>query len=199
MKRYTVLLLALSALSMATAGWPAEYDIDASHSGVIFKVKHLGISTVTGRFEKFTGSFTFDTTDIGASRASAVIEVASINTDVEKRDEHLRGTDFFDVDSHPQITFVGKEVKDVENDRFQLVGDLTMRGVTRTVTLDAEIGGTVKDPWGNDRAAFTATTTVDRRDFGLTWSKVLESGGLVVGKDVRITLEIEGIRKKETK
>ncbi|OGH56241.1 MAG: hypothetical protein A3G34_06030 [Candidatus Lindowbacteria bacterium RIFCSPLOWO2_12_FULL_62_27] len=199
MKRATFLLVGLAALFMVTGGWASEYEIDASHSAVMFKVKHLGISTVTGRFEKFSGSFDFDTADIPASKASAVIEVAGINTGVEKRDEHLRSADFFHADSYPQMAFVSKEVTRAEGEGFQIAGDLTLHGVTRPVTLDVEIGGMVTDMSGKDRAAFTATTSIHRKDFGLTWSKMLETGGLVVGETVRIILEIEGIRKKETK
>ena len=175
---------------------PAEYVIDPDHSKVMFKVKHLGISSVTGRFEKFSGTIDFDPQDLRALKATATMETASINTDVVKRDDHLRSADFFDVKKFPYLSFVGREVREVQKDRFKIAGDLTIRGVTRPVVLDAEFGGVAKDPWGNSRAAFTAMTVIDRKDFGLTWNKLLESGGLLVGEDVRILLEIECIQKK---
>ena len=124
------------------------------------------------------------------------METASINTDVVKRDDHLRSADFFDVKKFPYLSFVGREVREVQKDQFKIAGDLTIHGVTRPVVLDAEFGGVAKDPWGNSRAAFTAMTVIDRKDFGLTWNKLLESGGLLVGEDVRILLEIECIQKK---
>lgn len=187
-------ILAGAGLTLA-----AEYTIDPAHSQVMFKVRHLGISMVTGQFEKFSGTFEFDAKKPKASMVSTDIQVASINTNVAKRDDHLRTADFFDVEKFPEMKFVSKSVKDVKKDKFKIVGDLTMHGVTKEVILETEISGTVIDPWGNERAGFTAATTIHRKDFGLTWSKVLETGGLVVGEDVKIMIEIEGIRKKETK
>ncbi len=186
------------AVTLAAAGlsFAAEYTIDPAHSQVMFKVRHLGISMVTGQFETFSGTFEFDPKKPKASKVSTDIKVASINTNVAKRDEHLRSADFFDVEKFPEMKFVSKSIKDVKKDKFKIVGDLTMHGVTKEVVLETEISGTVVDPWGNERAGFTAAATINRKDFGLTWSKTLETGGLVVGEDVKIMIEIEGIRKK---
>jgi polyisoprenoid-binding protein YceI len=178
--------------------WAAEYTIDTSHSKALFKIKHLGISTVTGHFKTFSGSFEFDQKNIKASKVSATIEATSIDTDQERRDAHLRSADFFDVEKFPQITFVSKEIRDVKDGKFKVVGDLMMHGVTKSVVLDVELGGMVT-MGGNERVAFTATTTLNRKDFGLTWNRAIESGGFVVGEDVQVLLEIEAIRKKETK
>lgn len=183
-------------LLLAVQAFAAKYDIDASHSGVMFKVKHLAISTVTGRFEKFSGTFEYDSNNVAASKVEATIEAASINTDQEKRDEHLRNADFFDVEKFPTLTFVSKEITNISENGFDIVGDLTMRGVTKSVTLKTELGGLAKDPWGNNRVAFTATTAVSRKDFGLTWNKVMESGGLVVGDEIKIILEVEAVQQK---
>lgn len=186
------------ALTLLGAGlsWAAEYTIDPDHSKVLFKIRHLGISTVTGRFDKFSGAFAFDPKNIQASKVTATVEATSIDTDVAKRDEHLRSADFFDVEKFPQITFVSKEIRDAQGGKFKVAGDLTIHGVTKPVTLDVELVGTVKDPWGNERAGFSATATINRKDFGLTWNKALETGGLLVGEEVWISLEIEGILKK---
>jgi polyisoprenoid-binding protein YceI len=192
----SVFMAAAMTLFGAGLSWAAEYNIDTDHSKVLFKIRHLGISTVTGRFDKFSGSFAFDPKNVQASKVSATIEAVSVNTDVAKRDEHLRSADFFDVAKFPQITFASKEVRDVQGGKFKVAGDLTIHGVTKPVTLDAELIGTVKDPWGNERAGFSASATINRKDFGLTYNKVLEAGGLLIGEEVWISLEIEGILKK---
>ncbi|MBI4554002.1 MAG: polyisoprenoid-binding protein [Candidatus Latescibacteria bacterium] len=174
-----------------------EYTIDPTHSTVMFKVKHLGISTVTGRFDRFSGTFGFDQKKGTASKAAATIEVASIKTDMNDRDAHLRSADFFNAEQFPTMTFVSKAITNVTPKGFNLTGDLTIHGITRPVVLNVELGGAVKDPWGNERAAFTASTTINRKDFGLTWNKVLETGGLLVGEDVHIMLELEGVAQKK--
>lgn len=173
----------------------AAYVIDPDHSQVLFKVKHMGISTVTGRFDLVEGSYTFDGMDISKSSVDTTITTASINTNKQKRDDHLKSPDFLDVGKYPTITFKSKEVRK-DGDDFVIVGDLTINGVTKQVELDAEYGGKAQDPMGNERTAFTAETKIDRKDFGITWNKTLDSGGLVVGDDVKIELEVEGIRKK---
>lgn len=172
------------------------YDIDPDHSQVIFKVKHLGISTVTGRFDLFTGSYAFDEADMASSMVEADILASSINTNKKKRDDHLKSNEFLDVEKYPSITFKSKEVKKGSGGDFQIVGDLTIHGVTKEVTLDADYEGSVTDPWGNDRSAFTASTEINRKDFGMEWNKALETGGFLVGDEVKITIEVEGIKKK---
>lgn len=184
--------LAASDESRAEA---VTYAIDPDHSQVIFKVKHMGISTVTGRFDLVEGSYTFDEAEIDNSSVETTIQTASVNTNKQKRDDHLKSPDFLNVDKYPTITFKSKEVKK-GGDGFVIVGDLTINGVTKQVELDAEYGGKAVDPMGNERTAFTAETKIDRKDYGITWNKTLDAGGLVVGDDVRIELEVEGIKKK---
>lgn len=188
-------LFILMTLALTAPAQAAEYTIDTEHSKVIFTVTHLGISKVSGEFQKFSGSFDFDAANIEAATTSTVIDASSINTSVVKRDEHLKSPDFFDAVQFPEITFTSKKITPISENEFKVGGDLTMHGVTQTVELDVKLGGTVKDPWGSERAAFTASTVIDRRQFGVVWNKTLETGGLVVGNDVEIKLEIEGIRK----
>jgi len=195
MKKY-ILFVALVMTSVLTA---AEYRIDTSHSHVMFKVKHLAISTVTGRFETFSGTFTFDPADIAASKGAVTIDVSSINTDVPDRDKHLKSPDFFDVNQYPNMTFASTGVEKTGDTTFNLTGNLTLHGVTRPVTLHVTYNGMIKDPWGNTRVAFTAEGKLNRKDFGLTWNKVMETGGLVVGDEIRLIIEIEAIQKKKEK
>ena len=197
-----ILTLVVALFSISLAGYDesraeaVSYAIDPDHSQVIFKVKHMGISTVTGRFDLMEGSYTFDDKDISNSSVETTIQTASVNTNKQKRDDHLKSPDFLNVDKYPTITFKSKEVKKGDGDDFTIVGDLTINGVTKQVELDAEYGGKAVDPMGNERTAFTAETKIDRKDYGLTWNKTLDTGGLVVGDDVKIELEVEGIKKK---
>ncbi|HBA61890.1 MAG TPA: protein yceI precursor [Elusimicrobia bacterium] len=194
MKKYMVSVLLLAGpLGPAYA---ATYDIDAAHSAVTFKVAHMAISKVSGRFDKFTGSLEFVPGDTKAWKAEASIETASINTNVEARDKHLRAADFFDAEKFPAITFKGLKVTNYKNMKGKLHGELTMHGVTKPVVLDVQGSGPAIDPWGGERLAAVATTTINRKDFGLTWNKVLETGGLLVGETVEITLEIEAVKRK---
>ncbi|MEW6143873.1 MAG: YceI family protein [Thermodesulfobacteriota bacterium] len=190
-----VVSLVLADMSESRAEAEA-YAIDPDHSQVIFKVKHMGISTVTGRFDLVEGSYTFDDKDISNSSVETTITTASINTNKQKRDDHLKSPDFLNVEKYPTITFKSKEVKKGDGEDFTIVGDLTINGVTKHVELDAEYGGKATDPMGNERTAFTAETEIDRKDYGITWNKTLDSGGLVVGDEVKIELEVEGIKKK---
>lgn len=190
--------LALLTLLFPTFASAADYTIDPEHSKIGFKVKHLGISSVVGHFGSFTGNFIYDPQNVASSKAQASITAKSINTDQTKRDDHLRSPDFLNVEKSPEITFVSKEIKPLNEGTFQVIGDLTINGITKSVVLDTEYGGSANDPWGNERAAFSASTTLNRKDFGIVWNKVLETGGLVVGEDVKISLEIEGIKKKSS-
>ncbi len=191
------LVLASSLLFFASSAQAAEYTIDPDHSTVSFKIKHLMISSVVGRFTDFKGSFFFDPAKVADSKAEAAITVGSVNTEQKKRDEHLKGADFFNTPKHPEMSFkTTKVVPGKTPESFIAHGDLTIAGVTKPVELEISYGGAVKDPWGNDRAAFTATTEINRKDFGLTWNKALETGGVVVGDEVKINIEIEGIKKK---
>ena len=179
----------------ASSAVAATYEIDTTHAQIQFKVKHLGISSVRGVFKDFAGTFEYDPKNVQASKANAKIKTISIDTENKKRDDHLRSADFLDADGKPEISFVSKEIKDVNDQSFTLVGDLTIRGVTKLVELKTEFGGTATDPWGKERAAFSASTTINRKDFGIVWNKVLETGGLVVGEDVKIEIDVEGVKK----
>lgn len=189
----TIVFILILPLAATAAGW----NIDPEHSSVGFKIKHLMVSNVKGSFEKFTGRVELDEKDITKSSVTATIETASINTNVQKRDEHLRSADFFAVATYPVMTFVSKKVAIAGKDKLTISGDLTLHGVTRTVVLNvAELSGESKDPWGNIRRGASATATINRKDFGLTWNKALETGGVVVGEEVNIIIEIEMIKAK---
>ena len=194
----TLMLLLSAALLMPGSAFAqsGEYVIDPDHSQVIFKVKHLAISTVTGSFDVFEGTYTLDSDDISKSSVETTISAASVNTNKQKRDDHLRSDEFLDVEKYPNITFKSKEVKKGDGNNFQIVGDLTIHGVTKEVTLDATYEGYIaSDPWGKERTAFIANGEINRKDFGLTWNRVVETGGVVVGEDVDISIEIELIKK----
>jgi polyisoprenoid-binding protein YceI len=194
MKKHLLAVLALAALAAPAA---AElYKIDEAHSAVSFKVAHMAISKVSGRFDKFSGTIDYQPGDVKSWKTEAVIDVASINTGVEARDKHLRAPDFFDVEKFPTMTFKSVKVSGYKNMKGKLHGELTMRGVTKAVVLEVEGSGPVKDPWGNERVAAVAKTTINRKDFGLGWNQVLEAGGLLVGEKVEITIEIEAVKEK---
>ncbi len=184
-------VLMVMAASQAHA---ADYTIDPSHSNVAFKVKHLAISSVPGKFGTFTGNFSFDAKKIEDSKASAKISAGSISTGEAKRDDHLKSPDFLDAAKFDSISFVTSKVEKVSDNEFNAHGDLTIHGVARPVVLRVTYGGSATDPWGKERAAFLATTKISRKDFGLTWNKVMETGSLLVGDEVDITLDIEGVK-----
>lgn len=197
MKRIRMILGALCFIVLANGVCAADvYDIDPAHSRITFKVRHLVISTVDGRFLKFSGSFSGDPKDIRTGKAAATIEAASIFTDQSQRDADLKSPHFLETAKYPLITFTSTRVEPVDAQRFKLTGDLSMHGVTKPVTLDVEIGGTVKDPWGNERAAYSARTAINRQDYGVSYNAVLEGGGLLVGDDVTIEIQVEGIKQK---
>lgn len=192
--RMTALLLGFMA---AGAAWSEEYTIDSAHSSAQFSVRHLMVSNVRGEFSKMSGRVDYDPKNVGATRIEATIEAGSINTRDAKRDAHLKSPDFFDADKHPTLTFRSKRVEQ-RGGRLAVTGELTLHGVTREVVLEVE-GPTppVKDPWGNERIGATATTTINRRDFGLTWNRALETGGVVVGEAVSITIDVELVKVKK--
>ncbi len=172
----------------------SNWDIDPSHSAAQFQVKHLMISNVKGEFGKMSGKVIFDGKNYATVKADATIEVASINTREQKRDEHLRSADFFDAAAHPTITFKSKRVEGVSGNKFNLVGDLTMRGVTKEVTLNVEATPTIKGMRGETRVGAQATTRLNRQDFGVKWNRALDAGGVVVGDEVQIILDLELIQ-----
>lgn len=187
--------LAAAAVLLASSAAAATYKIDPAHSAVTFTVQHMGISKVHGRFDKFTGTVEYVPGDMKAWKTEAVIETASVNTNVEARDNHLRGADFFNVEKFPAMTFKSLKVGNVKGKTAKIYGELTLMGITRPVTLSVEGDGPVKDPWGNERLGAVAKTTINRKDFGLGWNKVLETGGLLVGEKVEIVLEIEAVKE----
>lgn len=189
------ILLAAALAALSTAPRAADYEIDPAHTSVGFKVKHIA-GKVPGRFTKFSGAFTYDAKDPKSWKAEASIDPASINTDVEARDKHLKSDSFFDVEKCPAMAFKSTAVAEASGDRFKLRGDLTMHCVTKPVVLDVEFGGFGKDPSGNESASFTATATIDRKDWGILWSKILDSGRALVGEKVDLILEITGNAKK---
>jgi polyisoprenoid-binding protein YceI len=188
----TVIAFALPALASATT-----WNIDPDHSNVGFKVRHLMVSNVKGSFEKHTGVVTINDKDITKSKVDVSIDTASVNTNVAKRDDHLRGADFFDVTKYPTMTFVSKKVAKAGKGKLKVTGDLTLHGVTKEVVLDVDaLSKESKDPWGNTRSGTVATTKINRKDFGLVYNAVLETGGVAVGEEVTINLEIEMIKAK---
>jgi polyisoprenoid-binding protein YceI len=191
-------IIAVAALSigLAAPASAATYKIDKDHSSIGFKIRHL-VSKVPGSFNDFEGAFVYAPDQPEQWNVNAKVNPASIDTNVEQRDKHLRSPDFFDVEKYPEMTFVSTKVTDVTKSSAKLHGDLTMHGVTKPVVLDLRIHGEGKDPWGNTRAGFTATTTINRKDFGLGWNQALETGQLLVGEDVDITLDIEGIAESQ--
>ena len=170
------------------------WNVDAAHTHVAFAVRHLMITTVRGRFGDVQGTVVTDDADATRSEVDVTIAAGSIDTREAQRDAHLRSADFFDVEKFPALTFKSTRVTDVHGDRFKLVGDLTMRGVTKEVTLDVSAEGRGKDPWGGERAGYSATTKVNRSDFGLTWNQVLETGGIAVGDEIKISLDLELVK-----
>jgi len=190
------LIVAIMAIAIAVPALSAAtWEIDKVHSSVGFTVKHLVISRVNGKFDDFSGTINFDGKDFAAATVAVDIKTASINTGVAQRDGHLRSSDFFAADSFAQLTFKSKKVVPGKNGNFKVVGDLTMRGVTKEVILDAVFNGTVKGMQGETRAGFSATTTINRQDWGISFNKTLDAGGLIVSNDVNIVLEIEAIQK----
>lgn len=174
---------------METKTW----NIDTSHSGINLTVRHMVFAKVRGRFAHWSGSVALDTDDLTRSSVSVEIDGASIDTGVAERDKHLRSADFLDVERFPKLRFKSTRVESASDSRYRVHGDLTIRDVTRQVTLDMEYGGQAKDPWGNQRAAFTATASLNRTDFGLKWNQALEAGGVLVGERVDIELEVEAV------
>jgi len=188
-----VLLAALAAPAIAQSA--STWQIDPAHSSIQFGVRHLMISTVRGKFPKFTATVTGDEKDPTAASVEASIDASSIDTGEARRDEHLKSPDFFDVAKYPTITFKSTKIELAGGHKFRLHGDLTMHGVTKPVVLDVEVTPEVKDQRGATRAGAHATTKVNRKDFGINWSKSIDGGGVVVGDDVDVTIEVEGVKK----
>lgn len=173
------------------------WKLDSAHSLVEFSVKHMMIARVKGRFSDVEGTIALDESDITKSKIEVEIDAASIDTREPKRDAHLRSPDFLDVEQYPHITFTSRRIERKGENAFNITGDLTIRDVTREVVLDARYEGRGNDPWGGERLGASATTTIDRRDYGLTWNQALETGGVLVGNEVKISLEIEAVKQED--
>ena len=169
------------------------WSIDNSHSHVGFSIKHMMVATVRGQFHDYSGVMTIDPDNLANSTVTGEIAVSSIDTRDAKRDEHLKSADFFNVEAFPTITYRSTRVEKTGDDTFKVFGDLTIKDVTKEVALDIEYSGTAKDPWGNTKTGFSATGTINRKDFGLGWNAVLETGGVLVGETVKIQLDIEAV------
>ena len=180
-------------MTTATATPVGTWNIDPSHSNVNFHVKHLGIATVRGAFNDFEGTLEL-AEDLASSKAYGTVQVASVDTNEDARDEHLRSADFFDAENHPQLTFQSTEIKQVDDDELEITGDLTIHGVTKPVTFQAEITGTEVDPWGNDRVGLEVNGKIDRSDFEMRFNQALGSGNVMVSDKVKISLDISAVK-----
>ena len=174
-----------------------RWEIDSSHSSLHFSVRHLVIAKVRGSFARWSGTIQVPDGDFSKATAVVTIDASSVDTGVADRDGHLKSPDFFDVAQYPELRFVGKRVQPRSEGEIDVLGELTLKGITREVVLHVEQHGRAKDPWGNVRAAFTAKTSIDRKDFGLTWNQVLETGGVMVGDRVDIEADIEAVKQVE--
>jgi polyisoprenoid-binding protein YceI len=180
---------------MSNQGW----KVDNTHSSINFSVRHMVVAKVRGSFQRWTSELTIDDADLSKSTVGVTIESASIQTALADRDAHLKSADFFDVERYPHLTFKSKRIERAGDDRYRMIGDLTIKDVTREVTLDVEYAGKSKDPWGGERAGFSAHTSIERKDWGLTWNLLLETGGLVVGDKIEVAIEIEAVRQLAAK
>lgn len=173
-----------------------KWAIDPSHSEVAFKVKHLMITSVKGKFSEFEASIFTTGEDFMTAEIDFWLNPASIDTGDAKRDEHLKSADFFDVENHKQITFIGNTYEQVDGDgSYELYGDLTIKGITKQIKLDVEFGGVMKDPWGNEKAGFSVNGKINRKDWELNWNTVLEAGGVLVSDQIKISCEIQLVRQ----
>lgn len=187
------LVVTIATLGVASAQ-AADYMIDSAHSSANFKIRHL-MSKVTGGFNDFSGEFSFDEKNPKSFQGQFTIKAASINTNNAKRDEHLRGDDFFAAEKNPTLTFKARELKPAGKGKYKLMGDFTMRGVTKPATFDVEYMGAGKDPWGNDKVGFSAVSKINRKDWGMSFNKVLDTGGVMLGEEVEIDVQVEGNAK----
>ena len=190
MKIYPIFLMMFLVLTISSAR-AAEYELDPTHTAVTFKVRHL-LSNVNGTFDKFDGRFSFTPDKPEEWKVDAKIQADSISTRNDQRDKHLKSADFFDTEHYPELTFKSTKVTDYKNGHAKLHGILGIHGVEKEVVMDLEVLGVEKDPWGNELAGFSATTTINRKDYGLTWNQVAESGKFLVGEEVQITIDVEG-------
>lgn len=172
-----------------------KWSLDPNHSEIGFKIKHLMITNVSGKFDQFEGEVITEGEDFATAQIEAKIKTASINTNNAHRDEHLRNSDFFEVEKNPEILFSSTKIEKIDNDNFILYGNLTLKGVTKPVKWNVEYSGLTKDPWGGQRAGFTLVGKINRNDFGLSFNAALETGGVVLGEEVKIHSEVQLVRQ----
>ncbi len=197
MKKLTLILVVLMLAMFSATAQKTKWTFDKVHSKIQFDIAHMVIAEVNGQFHDYEGTILADKEDFSDAKIKFSIDVKSIDTDNAKRDEHLRSEDFFDAAKYPKITFASKSIKKAGENQYQLTGDLTMHSVTKTITLDVKYGGTVTDPYGNIKAGFKITGTIDRTDFGVKYNSVMESGGLMFGEEVIITCKVELMKMKD--
>ena len=187
-----LLLATFLAVGLASSSQAESWKVDPAHTTVGFNVSHL-FTSVQGRFDRFEGTVDFDLANPEAAVVRGTVEAASINTNNEKRDKHLRSSDFFDTEKHPKLHFESTKATITQGRNGKIAGNLTIHGVTRAVVLDVKFLGSGKDPWGNERAGFRAELTINRRDYGLNWNELLETGGYLVGDEIEIRIDAEGL------
>jgi polyisoprenoid-binding protein YceI len=197
LKKGLAIAVSLFAVGLMTGtSWAADtYTIDRAHSSIQFIVRHLVVTKVKGEFNEFAGTILYDDKDITKSSVEVTIKATSIDTKEPKRDDHLRSPDFFEVAKFPEIIFKSKRIEKA-GDGYAAIGDLTMHGVTKEIKIPFTIAGVITDPWGNTRLGLSAETELNRQDYGVSWSKKLDNGGLVAGDDVQIELEVEAVKAK---
>ena len=186
----------MTAIAQKTA--TTTWKIDPAHSSIDFAAKHMMISTVRGRLGAINGEIIVDESNHANSSVEVTVDVAGLTTNESNRDTHLRSADFFDTESHPEATFKSTSIEPLSEEKFRVTGDLTIRGTTRSITLDVEREGEGVDPWGNVKAAFAATTTLNRKDFGLNWNVALEAGGVLVSEKIKLEITIQAARQDAT-
>ena len=192
-------LFAAAALAafVAIPAFAADvYNVDPSHSEVSFQIRHM-VTQVRGRFNDFKGTVNLDPANLAKSSVEFRVKAESIDTGLADRDKHLRAADFFDVEKHPEITFKSTSIKPTGKDTYAVTGDFTMRGVTKKITLPVTFLGSAKDPWGNVRAGFETATTLNRKEYGMNWNAALDNGGVILGDDVKIAINLEAIQAKD--
>ena len=196
MKKF-MLLLALVVTVSLTNAQTTIWKIDPAHSNISFSVDYMVLTEVNGNFKEFSGTVQKEGNDFSKSTIEVTINALSITTENEKRDGHLKSADFFDVAKYPSVIFAGKSFEKTGENTYNITGDLTMHGITKTVVISAKYAGEAKDPWGNTREGFKGTTSVDRTDFGLVYNSTLETGGLLIGKNVTIALNVQLIKQQQ--
>jgi len=189
------LFILLAGLSLTAASFAQGWALDKSHSSVNFSVTHMVVSEVDGSFKDFSADVKSDKPDFSDLSTAFTLQIASVNTGDDKRDGHLKSPDFFDAAKYPTIVFKSTGIKKISDKKYELSGDLTMHGVTKSVKWDVKYNGTIKDPYGNNRAGFKATTTINRKDYGVSWNKALDAGGVAVSDDVDLAVNVELTKK----